>query len=726
MTYSRKMQHTSVRGSAKHTSDDPEHPREKQLAAKRRKTKCQTSQTKTGQGRGATENPALFAAALWYAGRGLPVFPLHSVDETGRCSCGGRAGCKPGKHPRIANGHKGASTDPGRISRWWSRWPDANIGIPTGKRSGLLVLDIDEHGFTSLDALEEEHGPFPETLTVRTGGGGMHLYLKYPPGEAREVRNSAGRVGVGLDVRGEGGYVVAPPSRTDKGPYALLDRLAGAEPPEWLLEAARAPRGAGSGADEAGAGGARGLDGEPIPKGERGDTLFRLACSLRARGCEYARLLSELERINRERCSPPLGAHPDDTDARELEKIAESVVSRYPAGDAAPAPSPEVLRNVETLNSRVLERLEWTGRGGPTDRAVYAALLTTARGYGQPARGGIKVYLSIRALALAAGTSKKTAGKALDRLRGRKLVCRASGGSGTKSGALLLRVSEATQEVDTPPGGGGSTDSGLLLRSHSRELLRLRWGPGRVGKLRALLLEVIARSGEATLSVLSERTGRRRCDVRRALRLLEARALVECSGDTYRLVPEFAVALDLELEATGIKRSERLDWERYERQREAYRDRLTRRRYGLPVARPPTGQAGEPDGLIEDLERVEPEQKPEPTPVDTEPSTVAEVSSVSEVFALAREVFGLPEPEPSESEPQPDKESPAAFLRCELRGVSGMRYREMLRRWKELGGKPETLDEAISAGPYRVKRERLDFNQPYVYPGVLRAVRGAA
>ena len=59
---------------------------------------------------------------------------------------------------------------------------------------------------------------------------------------------------------------------------------------------------------------------------------------------------------------------------------------------------------------------------------------------------------------------------------------------------------------------------------------------------------------------------------------------------------------------------------------------------------------------------------------------------------------------------------PAAFLRSEMRGVSGMRYREMLRRWKELGGEAATLDGAISAGPYRLKRERLDYNQPYVYP----------
>ncbi|MDP9478029.1 MAG: hypothetical protein M3R38_20505, partial [Actinomycetota bacterium] len=155
--------------------------------------------------------------------------------------------------------------------------------------------------------------------------------------------------------------------------------------------------------------------------------------------------------------------------------------------------------------------------------------------------------------------------------------------------------------------------------------------------------------------------------------------------------------------------------------REAYRDRIARRRFVRSAQREP-----EPDGYIEDLERVEPEQNPEPTPVDTEPSTVGSVSSVSEVFSLARECFGLPLPEPSAPEPLPDKESPAVFLRSELRGVSGMRYREMLRRWKELGGEPETLEGAIYAGPYRFKRERSDFNQPYVYPGAALLNMGAA
>jgi len=692
LPYSRRPEHTSTSTQPKHPPEHPGAPRSTKRAGNNRKNSCQKRQRDTGQE--ADGQPALLAAALWYAGRGLPVFPLHSVDGQGRCSCNGKPGCNPGKHPRILNGHIGATPDPGQIRRWWARWPAANIGLVTGERSGLLVLDIDDHGFTSLDALEEEHGPLPETLTVRTGGGGMHLYLKYPAG--CNIGNPVGKVGLGLDVRGEGGYVVAPPSRTDKGPYAFMDRFPRAEPPEWLLEAARGPHRTATDEDGTEAGPVGGLDGEPIPKGERGDALFRIACSLRARGCEYARILSELRRVNRERCSPPIGAHPEDTDAGELEKIAGGVVSRYPAGDAAPKPDPDVLENVEALRAGVLERLEWKGRGGPTDRAAYAALLMTARSHGRAARGGVKVYLSVRALAMAAGTSKKTATKALDRLRAAKLVCRASEGKGAKAGALILRV---TQGVDTQP-GGGFTDSGQPLSNLMSQLLRLRWGPGRVGKLRALLLEIIASTGGATLSELSRRTGRRPYNVRRALVMAEARPLVECSGDTYRLVPEFAAALDNELEASGIKLSERLDRQRYERQREAYREHIARRRLRIPDGR-------RPDGRISDLERVEPE-KPEASPVPA-------VSSVSEVFAMARERFGLSGPAPSEAPPVPDKDSPAAFVLSELRGVTGMRYREMLRRWKELGGDPAALEEAISKGPYRFRREPLDFNQPYVY-----------
>ena len=142
-----------------------------------------------------------------------------------------------GKRPLTYNGFWDASADPRRVGAWWQRWPGANLGVPTGERTGLLVLDIDPEagGPESLAALERAHGQLPKTARTRTGGGGVHAFFKYPTGE--EVRNSAGRLGSGLDVRGEGGYVVVPPSRTG-GAYEWLDRTPLAQP-SWLLECLR-------------------------------------------------------------------------------------------------------------------------------------------------------------------------------------------------------------------------------------------------------------------------------------------------------------------------------------------------------------------------------------------------------------------------------------------------------------------------------------------------------
>ena len=163
-------------------------------------------------------NPMLLKAALSYVRRGIPVFP-----------------CEPGgKRPLTYNGFWEATTDMRRIKAWWDRWPAANVGVPTGKRSGLLVLDIDlrDGGPESLIALERENGPLPRTARARTGGGGVHVFFRYPA--EKEVRNSAGWLGPGLDVRGEGGYVVVPPSRT-QGVYEWMERAPLTEA-VWLLE----------------------------------------------------------------------------------------------------------------------------------------------------------------------------------------------------------------------------------------------------------------------------------------------------------------------------------------------------------------------------------------------------------------------------------------------------------------------------------------------------------
>src|SRR2546428_410395 len=115
-------------------------------------------------------------AAIRYAKRGWRVLPLHSTMESGACSCG-KLGCPSvGKHPRTANGLFDATTELVAISRWFGRWPDANVGVLAGAESGLLVLDVDlrHGGDESLAELEREHGPLPDTVQAHTGGGGRH------------------------------------------------------------------------------------------------------------------------------------------------------------------------------------------------------------------------------------------------------------------------------------------------------------------------------------------------------------------------------------------------------------------------------------------------------------------------------------------------------------------------------------------------------------------------
>lgn len=134
-------------------------------------------------------------AALKYAENGWPVFP-----------------CNIQKRPMTQHGFKDATCEAKQIKAWWTRDPEALIGCPTGERTGVWVLDVDlPEGPNTLAALEAEHGPLPATLEQRTGSGGQHLFFKWIDG--REVRNDVKkRLGPGLDVRGEGGYVILPPS----------------------------------------------------------------------------------------------------------------------------------------------------------------------------------------------------------------------------------------------------------------------------------------------------------------------------------------------------------------------------------------------------------------------------------------------------------------------------------------------------------------------------------
>ena len=211
-------------------------------------------------------------AALAYAARGAPIFPTWGVHEDGRCCCGSARCEQAGKHPhgRLApHGFKDATTDAVTIRRWWMADPAANIATHT---RWCVVLDVDpEHGGAdSLAELEHQHGALPDTPRVLTGGGGTHHYFAAPASVS--VKNSAGKVGPGLDVRASDGYVLVPPSRHASGrdyrddagaplfetplapmPAWLLARMTAAEPStnghvttsgvDWAARLRGAPRG---------------------------------------------------------------------------------------------------------------------------------------------------------------------------------------------------------------------------------------------------------------------------------------------------------------------------------------------------------------------------------------------------------------------------------------------------------------------------------------------------
>lgn len=191
--------------------------------------------------------PNLLPAALAYVRKfGWPVFPVNSIDEDGICTCGKKDCKRPGKHPigrLVANGLKDASLDPAIVTNWWKQAPYANIGVPTGLPSGLVALDVDtaKGGDDSLFDLEQRFAPLPATPQALTGGGGLHILFRHPGPELR-IKNSVENLGPGLDVRGDGGYIIAAPSSHVSGRrYEWeVSRHPKDTPllpvPDWLLE----------------------------------------------------------------------------------------------------------------------------------------------------------------------------------------------------------------------------------------------------------------------------------------------------------------------------------------------------------------------------------------------------------------------------------------------------------------------------------------------------------
>lgn len=162
-------------------------------------------------------------AAEWYVQQGWAVFPLHSV-RNGQCTCGATDCADAGKHPRAQRGLKDASKDLARVHEWFgAAAPLSNIGVTTGLVSGITVLDVDigqgKAGAETWAQLIAEKGE-PETLMAQTGSGGLHAFFAYNA----VLKTSSNTLGAGVDVRNDGGYVVAAPSRHKSGgTYAWVD-----------------------------------------------------------------------------------------------------------------------------------------------------------------------------------------------------------------------------------------------------------------------------------------------------------------------------------------------------------------------------------------------------------------------------------------------------------------------------------------------------------------------
>lgn len=290
-------------------------------------------------------------SALYYASQGVHVIPLHFIKNR-HCSCSAEPGkCKPGKHPYgflAPKGLKNATTDPETIKRWWSHEPRCNVGVRTGAVSGIFVLDVDDrdNGSESLRRLEERYGPLPSTLTQITGGG-RHLFFNLAQGVS--IPNSQGFIGKGIDIRGEGGYVVAAPSEHQNGSVyrftsdAGFDRKLILDPPGWLVDLCQKERGNPPKLPS--------IEGTLVPGGPiiirdgegRESYMLRTAGELRYKGIPQKQIEEILLALNQSKIDPPLDA-----------KIVLDKAGRYDKPWPTPGELGDELLPVDAFNRQLL------------------------------------------------------------------------------------------------------------------------------------------------------------------------------------------------------------------------------------------------------------------------------------------------------------------------------------------------------------------------------------
>ena len=234
-----------------------------------------------------SEYPSMYDAAIEYAKKGFAVFPLKYRDKV----------------PLTRNGCKDATTDAAQIKAWWQKYPNANIGLATGAVSQnvfVIDLDIDEDcgidGYHSLEDWQREHGDFPETWTAITGRGGYHMYFR---GDGK-IKNRAGIID-GVDIRGNGGYVVAPPSIHKNGRRYEWEY----SPDEFELAKADNNVMYFLNHDDHRQSASFTMP-NIVSAGQRNQMLFRFACMMQAKGASDQSVFAATMAENESSCSPPL------------------------------------------------------------------------------------------------------------------------------------------------------------------------------------------------------------------------------------------------------------------------------------------------------------------------------------------------------------------------------------------------------------------------------------
>jgi hypothetical protein len=288
--------------------------------------------------------------ALENAAAGIDVLPLWGVSD-GVCDCPQGSECRtPGKHPHstlarkqtpngLLKGVYSATKDAPTITKWFEKDPRINYGLAMGGDLNLICVDIDPRndGDASYFDLIDEHGEdaFPETFTVRTGGGGWHRLYRLPEVIKPKTGELKGKLGPGIDIKGAGGLIVGVGSVHASGRYyEVEDNTYIATAPEWIVNSLRKAA-AGEQPEKVVDFQAHrdrkraGISGSTIVEGERNERLFKIGCAIwgAAEAQDIVELHVQLLEINNRRCVPPV------VDS-EVAKIVGSIAGRYARGVA--------------------------------------------------------------------------------------------------------------------------------------------------------------------------------------------------------------------------------------------------------------------------------------------------------------------------------------------------------------------------------------------------------